>query len=198
MYLIGITGYIGSGKTTVGHIIKNAGYIVFDMDVWCRNMYKDASFLNQIKQNFPICYENGVFNKKKLRNFVFSNPKELQKLESLTHPYLKNKLLQIIHKNRFNTNLFFVETALLFQMNLDKYCQNVILTEAPYEVICQRTMIRDCIKQTDFENIINKQNIFTGQKLSCIKINTNKSLSQLKKDVLNVLERMENAKRNCF
>ena len=190
MYLIGITGYIGSGKTTVGHIIKNAGYIVFNMDVWCRNMYKDAEFLNTIKQNFPSTFENDIFNKKKLRNLVFSNHTKLKKLEDLTHPYLKNKLLKIIHKERFNPYTFFVETALLYQMNLEKFCQSVIITEAPYEVILNRTIIRDNIKPQDFNNIFEKQNIKISQKLSCYKINTNKSLSVLKSDVIKILERI--------
>ena len=108
MYLVGITGFIGSGKTTVGNIVKDLGYIVFDMDVWCRNMYTDEKFLNIIKKNFPLTFENGIFNKKKLRNLVFSNHTELKKLENLTHPYLKNKLLKIIHQNRFNHHIFFV------------------------------------------------------------------------------------------
>lgn len=198
MYLVGITGFIGSGKTTVGHIIKTAGYVVFDMDVWCRNMYKDITFLNTIKKYFPFCFENNIFNKKILRNFVFSNQLELKKLENLTHPYLKNKLLQIIHQNRFNHHLFFVETALLYQMNLDKFCSSVILTEAPYEVMLQRTMKRDQIKKIDFENIIQKQNTPLSQNLSCLRLNTDKSLSHLKKDVLQIIERIENVKRNCF
>ena len=190
MYLVGITGFIGSGKTTVGHILKSLGYVVFDMDVWCRNMYKDTEFLNTIKQNFPSTFVNNIFNKKKLRNLVFSNYTELKKLESLTHPYLKNKLLKIIHHQRFNPYTFFIETALLYQMNLEKFCQSVIITEAPYDVMLNRTIIRDNIKTQDFNNIIEKQNIIISQNLSCYKINTNKSLSVLKSDVIKILERI--------
>ena len=188
MYLVGITGFIGSGKTTVGNIIKDLGYIVFDMDVWCRNMYHENAFLNIIKQNFPFTFENGVFNKKKLRNFVFSNKEALKKLESLTHPYLKQKLLNIIHQNRFNPNMFFIETALLYQMNLEKYCACVMITEAPYEVMSKRTILRDNIKIEDFNNIIEKQNIPMRQKSTCYRINTDKSLMKLKSDVIKILE----------
>ena len=190
MYLVGITGFIGSGKTTVGNILKDLGYIVFDMDVWCRNMYKDTKFLNIIKKNFPLTFENGIFNKKILRNLVFSNNNELQKLENLTHPYLKNKLLNIIHQNRFNHYIFFIETALLYQMKLDKFCSSVIITEAPYDIMLQRTVIRDNIQPEDFKNIFEKQKIQSIQKNSYYKINTNKSLSLLKKDVIKIVKRI--------
>ena len=190
MYLVGITGFIGSGKTTVGNIVKDLGYIVFDMDVWCRNMYTDEKFLNIIKKNFPLTFENGIFNKKKLRNLVFSNHTELKKLENLTHPYLKNKLLKIIHQNRFNHHIFFVETALLYQMKLDKFCSSVIITEAPYEIMLKRTVIRDNIEPEDFKNIFEKQKIQSIQKNSYYKINTNKSLSLLKKDVIKIIKRI--------
>ena len=45
MHLIGITGFIGSGKTTIGQLLKDMGYVVFDMDVWCRKMYFEKVFL---------------------------------------------------------------------------------------------------------------------------------------------------------
>ena len=93
MRLIGITGRIGSGKTTIGNILRSLGYIVFDMDVWCRNMYHEQTFLKIIEKNFPYSFIKGEFHKTVLRNRVFSDQKELKKLESLTHPYLKSKLM---------------------------------------------------------------------------------------------------------
>ena len=190
MRLIGITGFIGSGKTTVGKIIKDLGYVVFDMDVWCRNMYKDEGFLNIIKQNFPNAFENDIFCKRKLREFVFFNHQALQKLESLTHPYLKNKLLETIHKNKLKPYLFFVETALLYQMNLEKFCDSVIITKAPFDTMLQRTIIRDNIKQKDFISIIEKQNIEVRQKKPYYEINTDQSLVNLRKDVIQTIERI--------
>ena len=187
MHLIGITGFIGSGKTTIGQLLKDMGYVVFDMDVWCRKMYFEKVFLEVIKQNFPQSFEGGVFNKKKLRQIVFKDEKQLKKLESLTHPYLKSKLLKLIHKNRFNSHLFFVETALLFQMELDKYCRQVILTTAPYDVMEKRVILRDKVSAADFKNIYDKQKIDLLGK-SFYDINTYQSINTLKTDVIRFLE----------
>lgn len=190
MHLIGITGFIGSGKTTVGQLLKDMGYVVFDMDVWCRKMYFEKEFLKIIKHHFPQTFEGDVFNKKKLRQIVFSDEKKLKELEGLTHPYLKSKLLKIIHRERFNSYPFFIETALLFQMGIDKYCRQVILTTAPYKVMEKRVMIRDCVSANDFKNIYNKQKIDLFGK-SFYDINTYQSINTLKTDVIRFLESMD-------
>ena len=191
MHLIGITGFIGSGKTTVGEILKDLGYVVFDMDVWCRKMYFEEDFLHIIKKNFPQTFENNLFNKRKLRNLVFSNEKELQKLEDLTHPYLKKKFIKMIHKNRFNPYVFFIESALLFKMGLSQYCSNIIITTAPYEIMEQRVIKRDKITKTDFENIFNNQDKLIEPDLSCFIINTNQKLTTLKSEILQILNGVE-------
>jgi len=187
MYLIGITGLIGSGKTTVGCLLKELGFVVFDMDVWCRKMYQNPNFLYQIKQYFPKTFINNVFDKKILRDLVFSDVQQLQILESLTHPYLKNKFLNTIHQFRFNQNLFFIESALLYQMNLDRYCYDVLITKAPDCVMQQRVIKRDHIQIDQFNNIIDKQNKFIDISLSKHIINTNQSLTKLKVDLIELV-----------
>lgn len=190
MYLIGITGFIGSGKTTIGYILKDLGYVVFDMDKWCSKFYKDQKFIKLIKENFPNCFEEGIFNKKKLRSIVFSNRQALEKLEKLTHPYLKRKLMNFIHKNRFNQNICFIETALLYQMNLAKYFSDIIITEAPYNVILERTVKRDCIIKDEFDYIIKRQQTDMFNDKKAYKINTNKPLSHIKTDIIKLIERI--------
>ena len=187
MQLIGITGLIGSGKTTVGQILRELGFVVFDMDVWCRKMYFDKEFLKRIKELFPQTFYNNTFNKRKLRNLVFSNSDELKKLESLVHPYLIEKILKNIHHFRFNPHLFFIETALLYKMRLDKYCSSVIITKAPYDVMKERVMKRDLIDGEGFENIIKNQDIFINN-FSPYVIDTNQPLTILKADIIKLIE----------
>ena len=191
MRLIGITGFIGSGKTTVGQILRDLGFVVFDMDVWCRKMYFEKSFLDIIHENFPQTFINGKFDKKVLRNLVFSNEKELQKLEGLTHPYLKQKLLHIIHKNRLKPYLCFIESALLYKMNLDKYCSDVIITTAPYKVMQNRVMLRDHISAQDFDKIFKNQYNNLNIDEFCFVINTHQNLSTLTTDILQILSEIE-------
>jgi len=188
MYLIGITGYIGSGKTTVGQIFKDLGFVVFDMDVWCRRMYFDPEFLKIIEKNFPQSFENDIFNKKTLRNIVFSDIYQLKKIESLTHPYLKQKLKQTIHQYKLNQNIFFIETALLYKMGLDQYCAKTIITHAPYEILQNRVMKRDKINQKEFENIFNNKDEYIDFNIADYIIQTNKPLNLIKKDVIQLIQ----------
>lgn len=188
MYLIGITGLIGSGKTTVGQILKSLGFVVFDMDVWCRKMYYDKAFLKTIKKNFPQAFDNNQFNKKILREFVFQNHEELKKLESLTHPYLIKKFKNTIHRFRFYPGFVFIETALLSQMNLDRFCSSVFITKAPLEVMKNRVITRDSINPESFQNIIEKQEDILYFEQDSFIINTNKNLNTLKSDLIKLIQ----------
>ena len=191
MKLIGITGSIGCGKTTIADLIKKMGYIVFDADKWCRNLYNQKDFLDVIKQNFPHVFENGVFYKRKLRNYVFSNNKELKKLEAIIHPFLKKKLISVIKKNAKSDRLIFIEVALLFEMGCNKYCSSIIVADVDKKIQKQRVMDRDNITSEDFDKIVKVQlNNDYKKVLSDYVINTDKTLGLLKIELINLIERL--------
>ena len=156
MEIIGITGSIGCGKTTIAGLIRSLGYVVYDADIWCRKLYYQADFLNVINHNFPIAFENGVFNKRKLRTHVFNDNKELKKLEKIIHPFLKKKFLKTVFRNSRKNNVMFVDVALLFEMGWNKYCTKIIVADVDYEIQKQRVMERDNISA----NIITSQYLF--------------------------------------
>ena len=157
MKIIAITGSIGCGKTYISDMIKSLGYIVFDADKEVRKFYKNKNFLSIIEKNFPDVFKNGIFNKKELRELVFNNKNELKKLENIIHPLLKQKLKEKIRKNSKNTDFIFIDAALIFEMNWDKYCDYIILADVDKEIQKRRVMIRDNISQKDFEKIIKNQ-----------------------------------------
>ena len=157
MKIIAITGSIGCGKTYISDMIKSLGYIVFDADKEVRNFYKNKKFLSIIKQNFPNVFKNEVFNKKELRELVFNYFDELKKLENIIHPLLKQKLKEKVRKNCKNTDFIFIDAALIFEMNWDKYCDYIILADVDKEIQKRRVMIRDNITEKDFEKIIKNQ-----------------------------------------
>ena len=80
MILVGITGSIGCGKTTLAKIVKKLGYAVFDIDSWVRRIYFNEDFLFVLNELFPNSVVNGVADKRYLRNIVFS---DINKLKSL-------------------------------------------------------------------------------------------------------------------
>ena len=189
MEIIGITGSIGCGKTTIAGIIRNLGFVVYDADVWCRQLYYQKDFLEVIKKNFPLVFENGIFNKRKLRTHVFNNNKDLKKLENLIHPFLKKKFIKVISKNSHNNNIIFVDVALLFEMGWNKYCTTIIVADVDYEIQKQRVMKRDNISEQDFENIVKVQLSNDYKKiLSDYVINTDKPLSLLKVELIKLIK----------
>lgn len=193
MKVVGITGQIGSGKTTIAALLRKEGYVVFDVDNWCRGLYHNVDFLAQIQKYFPQSFINGVFSKPKLRQIVFSDNKSLKKLERLTHPFLKRKFLKSIQKNSCYRGVFFVDVALLFEMGWDKYCSYKIMAYAPYEVQQKRVMARDKVSKEQVDAIIKIQEKTEKLKKKNIDfvINTDKPLGVLKTQVIKLAEILE-------
>ena len=192
MQIIAITGAIGCGKTTIAGIIRRLGYVVYDVDKSCQRLYYEPDFLQKIKENFPFCWQDGVFNKRILRNHVFADKRELNKLEKLTHPFLKQKFLQAVHKSCRTEDIVFVDVALLFEMGWNQYCTDIIVADAPFEIQKQRVMRRDKISEEDFVNILKVQmpnRIRIG--LADYVVNTDKSLGCLKADIIRLIEEIK-------
>ncbi len=189
MKLIAITGSIGCGKTTIAKIVREQGYTVFDVDAWVRRMYFQKSFIAQVEEVFPSVVENGCVDKRKLRNIVFNDSKQLKKLEGLTHPFLRKYLKYVIKKNSKYNDCFFIDVALLYEMKLDKFCDFVVVADVDYEIQKKRVMKRDNVKAEDFDKINNVQmSNEMKKKKADIVINTDKSLNLLKLDVITMID----------
>ena len=192
MKLIAITGSIGCGKTTIAKIVREQGYTVFDVDAWVRRMYFQKSFIAQIAKTFPDVMEEGVVNKRLLRNKVFDDEKELKKLEKLTHPFLRKYLKYVIKKNSKYNDCFFIDVALLYELGLEKFCDFVVVADVDYKIQKKRVMKRDGVKAEDFDKIndIQMSNEIKKQKADII-IDTDKSLNLLKLDVITMIDYVE-------
>ena len=195
MKIIAITGSIGCGKTFLAKIIRKLGYVVYDADKWVKYLYYRPEFLNVIKQNFPKVFDDdGSFNKRKLRNLVFNDNTELKRLEKIIHPFLRRKLLNVIHKNAKTERVFFFDAALLFEMKWNIYCQAVILADVDKNIQKQRVMKRDNISAEDFEKIVSLQMDNEHKKIfTDVIINTNKPENLLKSELIKVIKELTNA-----
>ncbi len=195
MKIIAITGSIGCGKTFLAKIIRKLGYVVYDADKWVKYLYYRPAFLNVIKQNFPKVFDDdGSFNKRKLRNLVFNYNTELKRLEKIIHPFLRRKLLNVIHKNAKTERVFFFDAALLFEMKWNIYCQAVILADVDKNIQKQRVMKRDNISAEDFEKIVSLQMDNEHKKMfTDVIINTNKPENLLKSELIKVIKELTNA-----
>lgn len=188
MNLVAITGSIGCGKTTIAKQINNMGFTVFDIDGWVRRLYFQKDFISNIAKIFPSVIENNKVNKRKLRNIVFSNNKELKKLEALIHPFLRKNLKKIMNRYAGIDDLFFIDVALLFEMGWDKYCDFIIVADVDYNIQKNRVMKRDNISADDFDKINNVQmSQENKKKLADIVVDTDKSANLLKMDLINII-----------
>lgn len=187
MILTAITGSIGCGKTTISHILRKQGFVVYDIDKWVKLLYYKRSFLKIIQQKFPQVFEQNVLNKRKLRQLVFDDNSQLKILENLIHPLLEKKLRKIIRKSR-GDNLVFVDVALLFEMGWDRYFDYIVLADVCYEKQKERVMKRDGVTAADFDKI-NKLQMSRCEKIKRVDfiVNTDVTCGELNKQVLDLI-----------
>lgn len=192
MKLIAITGSIGCGKTTIAKIVREQGYVVFDVDAWVRRMYFKKDFINEICEVFPDAVNNGMVDKRKLRNIVFNHSEQLKILESMTHPFLRRYLKQVIKKNSGNQNVFFLDIALLYEMGWEIYCDYVVVADVDYKIQKQRVMTRDKVEAEDFDKINNVQMSNEKKKeMADFVIDTNKAKNLLKHEIITLLNELD-------
>ena len=122
--IIGITGGIGSGKTTLCKHLKKIGYPVHDSDKHVSGIYKKPNkvFLNFIKKNVSKeAVQNHKINKKKVANVIFNRDTIRKKLEKYIHNEVKKSREGFIKKNhKNNKGVIFLDIPLLFENNLEK------------------------------------------------------------------------------
>ena len=153
--IIGLTGGIGSGKTTIANYFKSLGIPVNIADDEAKKVMQLPEIHSQIKLEFgKNVFENDLINTSKLAKLVFNNPEKLKKLNKIVHPAVKkhfdNWVLQ--HKE---SPLVIKEAAILFESGSYQYCDKIITVVAPIETRIKRVMERD---QTSRENVLDRIN----------------------------------------
>jgi dephospho-CoA kinase len=159
MLKIGITGNIGSGKTTVSKIFEVLGVPVFYADDEAKKvMVNDTILINELKQTFGALsyFEDGSLNRKHIAGIVFNNDAELKKLNTIVHPAVfrafDNWMLQFK-----NAPYILKEAALLFESTSFKMCDKSIMVTAPLAMRIQRVMQRDDLTKDEILNREAKQ-----------------------------------------
>ncbi len=151
MLKIGITGNIGSGKTTVSKIFELLGVPVFYADGQAKKvMTEDAVLVEAIRKTFgdEAYLADGSLNRKYISGIVFNNETELQKLNALVHPavFRAFDIWAEVYKHK---KYVLKEAALLFESGSDQQCDRAIVVSAALEVRVQRVMQRDKITEIE-------------------------------------------------
>lgn len=156
--IIGLTGGIGSGKSTVAKFIEEMGFPVYYSDIRAKEIVNDNEFLkSKITEllGAQAYKENGKYNRKYVASVVFGNDELLQKLNQTIHPAVREDFEKWV--SRQNSEFVFKETALLFELGLDKECDHSILVTAEDNLRIKRVMDRDGKTYREVETIMDKQ-----------------------------------------
>lgn len=138
-FVVGITGGIASGKTVMTDILASLGEYIIDADVVSR---KTQEFVKpQLMSAFPDCFDGGELNRVALRNRVFSNKEELEKLNAITHPAIEGEMSRLIGESE--RSLVFVVAPILFETGWSKLCDYVVCVTAGGENRIERLKKRN-------------------------------------------------------
>ncbi|WP_409423957.1 dephospho-CoA kinase [Pseudoalteromonas sp. RW-H-Ap-1] len=185
-WVLGLTGGIGCGKTAVSNMFEELGITVVDADIVARQVVEPGSEgLNAIIKHFgsDILDEHGALNRSELRARIFSNLEQKTWLNKLLHPLIRTKLLTDL-KNAQSDYVVLV-APLLFENELDRYCNRTLLIDVPVEIQITRTTKRDNISSEQAKQIIDAQisREHKQQKADDI-LNNNRDLNDVKQDLL--------------
>jgi dephospho-CoA kinase len=149
MLSIGLTGGIGSGKSTVAHVFEVLGIPVYYADREAKKiMNEDEELRQQIIHEFGnSAYENGILNRPHLASVVFANKEKLAILNSIVHPATIRHGKQWMEKQP--TPYAIKEAALIFESGTQEYLDYVIGVSAPFNVRLQRAMSRDNVTRDE-------------------------------------------------
>lgn len=141
--IIGLTGGIGSGKTTLATYLKSLGIPVFIADDEAKKLMQSPEVVAEIQTIFgTTIFENGILNRQQLAAIVFSNPEKLSQLNAIIHPAVKKQFGFWL--DQYQSEPFVVyEAAILFESGSYKNCDSIITITAPLEDRITRVMQRD-------------------------------------------------------
>jgi dephospho-CoA kinase len=153
--IIGLTGGIGSGKTTLAKYFNSKGIPIYIADDEAKKLMNSKIAVALLCEKFgPAVVVNGTIDKVKLSKIVFNNPDKLKELNAIIHPLVQKDFKKWLKKHQ-NEPFVLKETAILFETGLDKKCDYTITVVAKQETRIQRILERD---KTTREAILDRMN----------------------------------------
>jgi dephospho-CoA kinase len=194
--LVGLTGGIASGKSTVAEIIKRQGAAIINADVLAREVVEpDRQAWTEIVNTFgtAVLQPDRALDRQKLRAIIFDDPDARKKLESIIHPQVRALAEQRIREHAAAGYAVIVyEVPLLFEGNLQEWLRPVILVACDVDTQRNRLQSRDNLSAAQAQKHIDAQmSLEAKRRLADYVIENNGSLEDLERQVQAVLEKIK-------
>jgi len=145
--IIGLTGGIASGKSTVTSYLKEKGYTIIDADKLGHIALTNDEVKEKLKKSFGLTIlENNEISREKLGKLVFGNDENLKILNSIVHPYIRKIILQLQEKHR-DERLVFLDIALLFEAGFEDLVEKIIVVHVDEKIQLARLMSRNALSK---------------------------------------------------
>jgi len=191
MFLIGLTGGIAAGKSTVASIWVSLGAIEIDADVLAREVIEPGSEgLAQIKEHFgeSVFTESGSLDRKALGEIVFNNVQQRKVLESIVHPLVRQRAQEIL-KSLANDSIVIYTVPLLVEANVELPFDVIVSVEAPETERAQRLVSsRGMTLKQSLARIKSQASAVERAAKADYLLNSNQSLAGLSADATRLFE----------
>ena len=186
MKIVGLTGGIGSGKSTVLKQFEDLGINTYSADKAAKKLINsDKDLIESIKNLFgDNIYDNNILDTVKLSKIVFQDSHKLESLNSIIHPAVAKDFKSFVKTN--DGNYIVKEVAIIFETNTEDNYDKIILVRAPLEDRIKRVILRDNISKDDVIRRVNNQIDDSTIIDKCDYIIDNNNLKELKEKVINI------------
>ncbi|MGB6127329.1 MAG: dephospho-CoA kinase [Psychrilyobacter sp.] len=182
--ILGLTGGIASGKSTVSKKLKELGSYIIDADKISREVSNSIRVLKELEENFGSeIIDHGHLDRQKLRKTIFEDEEKRELLNSIMHPIIVGKIIEKI-ENNVEEKLIVLDIPLLYETGLEYLCDKILIVCTDENIQVERVKQRDGIEVEMAKKIIGSQmSLSEKQKKSAIHIENNGGLEELLKKV---------------
>ena len=194
--IVGVTGGIGSGQSTVCKYLKEAGCKVIDVDKKAKQIInRDATLRKQLTHEFgsQVFDHSGALNRRKLAQIAFGNPAKTLLLNQLVHPRMVADLIEEMERARFSSRypLVVVDAALIYEISIEKMFDIIIVVFADLRRRLKRVRERDGLTKQEIMARVDRQIPLVEKKTwADYVINNNSDLASLKSQTLEVFREL--------
>lgn len=159
--LVGVTGIIGSGKTTISLLFAELGASIFDADDAARKATEDKNVIQKISATFgdQVFDADHNLDRRKLANLVFNDRDQLARLNNIVHPIVREKMWHFIEdqQQKKNVPMIMIDAPLIYETDLHTFMDYVVVVFSSEEVVINRVQNRDGLSREEILERLSRQ-----------------------------------------